>query len=29
MFENGVNLGDITDGTVYGNLGKAYSNAIG
>lgn len=28
MFENGTNLGDLTDGTVYGNLGKAYSNAL-
>lgn len=28
MFENGLNIGSVTDGTVYGNLGKSYSNAL-
>lgn len=28
MFENGLNLGALTDGSVYGNMDKSYSNAL-
>lgn len=28
MFSNGYNISDVTEGTVYGNLSKAYGNAM-